>query len=207
MFNKKVVFIVLVLSSLLIQAQYKYTTNTAHHSLEKAIRISSDVIEGRTAFFERQTLEKPLMFQKTSVLVGELNRLSNNLSKFIVKTQKEVNTERVLHDLLDGDFYKNILFESTGKLTKVGGKLKIKIDSLYNHAKRINIHQLSQIENFHEDHFRTDLDFYDEDENKITYFDHLFYDKSNYGMMMAMNYLLLDVKTFQLLYFGTVMSL
>ncbi len=207
MLVKKVVFIVSVFSVLLLQAQHKYSSYVAHESLEKAIRMSNDVIEGRTAFFEKQTLEKPLMFQKTSVLIGELNRLSNNLSKFIVKTQKEVNTERVLHNLLEEGFYKKIFFKSSGGLTKEGGKLKVKIDSLYNHAKRINVHQLSQIENFHEDHFRTDLDFYDEDENKITYFEHLFYDTSNYGMMMTMNYLLLDVKTFQILYFGTVMSL
>ncbi|WP_159284536.1 hypothetical protein [Tenacibaculum maritimum] len=52
-------------------------------------------------------------------------------------------------------------------------------------------------------HFKTNGDYYNE-EDKIDYFNYLFYDKSNYGIMMSLSYLLLDVKTFQLLYLGTV---
>ena len=146
------------------------------------------------------------MFQKTRVRIGELNRLANNVSKYIEKIQKEVNTERVLYELLPKEFYNDLLFEPNGTLTSKAKRLKIKIDSLYNHAIRINVHQLSQLENFYEKRFKTDGDFYDFEENRLTFFEYLFYDKSNYGMMMAMNYLLLDVKTFQILYYGTVMS-
>ena len=70
----------------------------------------------------------------------------------------------------------------------------------------MNVHKLSQISNFADSHFKTSDVFYDFDENELNYFQHLFYDKSNYGIMMAMNCLILDVKTFQLLYYGTVMS-
>lgn len=204
MITKKIVFII-TLFSVTIHAQYKYMTHTAHYSIEKAIKISNDVIDGRTLFFEKKAENKPLMFQKTKVMLGELNRLSNNIAKYIVKTQDEVNREQVLYDLLEKGFYKRVIFKDNGGLTKKGDSLKMKIDSLYNHSKRINVHQLSQLENFYEEHFKTDADFYEE-EKKISYFDYLFYDKSNYGMMMTMNYLLLDIKTFQLLYFGTVMN-
>ena len=67
------------------------------------------------------------------------------------------------------------------------------------------MHKLSQLDNFYNDHFKTDDVFYDFEENELDYFQYHFYDKSNYGIMMAMNCLLLDVKTFQLLFFGTVM--
>ncbi len=187
-------------------AQHDFSTYNAHKSLLKSIKVSDEVIEGRTAFFEKQAEEKPLMFQKTRVRIGELNRLANNLSKFIVNTQKEVNTERVIYDLLDEDFYRKILFRHNGSLTKEGKKLKIKIDSLYDISIRVNVHRLSQLENFSEDHFKTNGEYYDHDGNQISYFDQLFYDKTNYGIMMSMNYLLLDIKTFQLLYYGTVMS-
>lgn len=187
-------------------AQHDFSTYNAHKSLLKSITVSDEVIEGRTAFFEKQAEEKPLMFQKTRVRIGELNRLANNLSKFIVNTQKEVNTERVIYDLLDEDFYRKILFKHNGSLTKEGKKLKIKIDSLYDISIRVNVHRLSQLENFSEDHFKTNGEYYDHDGNQISYFDQLFYDKTNYGIMMSMNYLLLDIKTFQLLYYGTVMS-
>jgi hypothetical protein len=187
-------------------AQHDFSTYNAHKSLLKSIKVSDEVIEGRTAFFEKQAEEKPLMFQKTRVRIGELNRLANNLSKFIVNTQKEVNTERVIYDLLDEDFYRKILFKHNGSLTKEGKKLKIKIDSLYDISIRVNVHRLSQLENFSEDHFKTNGEYYDHDGNQISYFDQLFYDKTNYGIMMSMNYLLLDIKTFQLLYYGTVMS-
>jgi hypothetical protein len=204
MFYKLTLF--LIFSCLTNYAQHDFSTYGAHKSLVRSIQVSEDVIEGRTAFFEKQADEKPLMFQKTRIRLGELNRLANNLSKFIIKTQKEVNSERVLYDLLDEDFYKKILFKHNGSLTKKGKRLKIKIDSLYNISVQVNVHRLSQLENFSQDHFKTNGEYYDHDGNQISYFEQLFYDKSNYGIMMSMNYLLLDVKTFQLLYYGTIMS-
>ncbi|CAL2102698.1 GldM_N domain-containing protein [Tenacibaculum sp. 190130A14a] len=187
-------------------AQHNYTAYNAHVSIVDAIRVQSELIEGRTSFFEKQAAQKPLMFQKTKVRVGELNRLSNNLSKYIERIQKEVGTESILYDLLGKEAYKNSIFKSNGRLTYKGTKLKRKIDSLYDCSLKINVHKLSQLENFYEGRFNTHKEYFDFDQNKIDYFNHLFYDKSNYGMMMAMNYLLLDVKTFQLLYYGTVMS-
>lgn len=204
--KNKLVFFVVVLAGLTLNAQHDFSTYNAHKSLERSIRVSNDVIEGRTAFFERQADEKPLMFQKTRQRIGELNRLANNLSKYIESTQEEVNAERVLYNLLVDDFYENLLFHANGSLTNKGKRLKIKIDSLYQISVRINVHRLSQLENFYEDHFKTNGEYYDHDGNSISYFDQLFYDKTNYGIMMSMNYLLLDVKTFQLLYYGTVMS-
>ncbi|AUC14094.1 hypothetical protein BTO06_02480 [Tenacibaculum sp. SZ-18] len=204
MFDKLSLFILFIVVG--GYGQHDFSTYNAHKSLLKSIKVSDEVIEGRTAFFEKQAEEKPLMFQKTRVRIGELNRLANNLSKFIVNTQKEVNTERVIYDLLDDDFYRKILFKHNGSLTKEGKKLKIKIDSLYDISIRVNVHRLSQLENFSEDHFKTNGEYYDHDGNQISFFDQLFYDKTNYGIMMSMNYLLLDVKTFQLLYYGTVMS-
>jgi hypothetical protein len=199
-----VIFIVALCSS--VFAQHDFSTFYAHKSLIRSISVSDDVIQGRTAFFEKQADEKPLMFHKTRKRIGELNRLSNNLSKFIIQTQKEVNTERVLYDLLDEDFYRKILFKNNGGLTTKGKLLKIKIDSLYNISVRVNVHRLSQLENFYEEHFKTNGEYYDYDGNPISYFEQLFFDKTNYGIMMSLNYLLLDVKTFQLLYYGTVMS-
>lgn len=187
-------------------AQHSFSTYKAHESMMDAIRVQSDLIEGRTSFFEKQAEKKPLMFQKTKVRVGELNRLSNNLSKYIERIQKEVGTESILYDLLEKEAYKNTIFKSNGRLTYKGTKLKRKIDSLYTCSKGVNVHKLSQLENFYEARFNTHKDYFDFDQNKIDYFNHLFYDKSNYGMMMAMNYLLLDVKTYQLLYYGTIMS-
>lgn len=203
---KRIITNLLLLCFFVGASQYKFSSYAAHKSLEEAIHINEDVIEGRTSFFEKQAEEKPLMFQKTRVLVGELNRLSNNLSKYIKKVQKEVNSERVLYDLLDENFYNEYLFKNNGDLNLNGQKLKRKIDSLYRHAALINVHELSQLENFYEGHFKTKGEYYDDQGNSISYFDRLFYDKSNYGIMMSMNYLLLDVKTFQLLYYGTVMS-
>jgi hypothetical protein len=204
MFHKLTLLIIFIcLSSF---SQHNFSTFYAHKSLVRSIDVSDDIIEGRTAFFEKQADEKPLMFQKTRVRIAELNRLSNNLAKFIVSTQKHVNSERVLYDLLEEDYYKKILFQNNGNLTRMGNRLKIKIDSLYSISVRVNVHQLSQLENFYEDHFKTNGEYYDYDGNKISYFEQLFFDKSNYGIMMSMNYLLLDVKTYQLLYYGTVMS-
>lgn len=204
---KKICFILCVLFCLCEGfTQHSFSTYKGHESVVDAIRVQCELIEGRTSFFEKQAMNKPMMFQKTKVRVGELNRLSNNLSKYIERIQKEVGTENVLYDLLDKESYKSTLFKSNGSLTYKGTKLKRKIDSLYNCSKRVNVHKLSQLENFYEDRFNTSKEYFDFDQNKINYFNHLFYDKTNYGMMMAMNYLLLDVKTFQLLYYGTIMS-
>ncbi len=187
-------------------SQHKFSTYFAHKSITEAVRVNNELITGRTSFFEKQAEEKPLMFQNTKTKIEELNRLSNNLSKYIEALQNEVNTEQVLYDMLGDDVYKDILFENSKDLGFKGGKLKTKIDSLYSHSVKINVHKLSQLENFYKGHFKTDVIFYDFDENELDYFGYHFYDKSNYGIMMAMNCLLLDVKTFQLLYFGTVMS-
>ena len=204
--KNKLILLSLFLVSLQGFSQHKFLTYSAHKSITEAIRINNELIAGRTSFFEKQAEEKPLMFQKTKTRLVEFNRLSNNLSKYIEKLQKEANTEQVLYDLLVDDFYKNILFEKGERLSYKGRRLKVKIDSLYNHAIKINVHKLSQLENFYNGHFKTNDVFYDYDGNEIDYFKYHFYDKSNYGIMMSMNCLLLDVKTFQLLYYGTVMS-
>lgn len=201
----KFVLLIIGLISLNCASQHKYKTFTAHKSIVDAIRINDEIIQGRTAFFEKQAEKKPLMFQKTKVRISELNRLSNNVSKYIESIQKEVNTEMILYELLAKNKYETTLFSAPGKLSSKGRKLKIKLDSLYNYSIKINVHQLSQLENFYNDKFKTAATYY-EYEKEINYFEYLFYDKSNYGMMMAMNCLLLDVKTFQLLYYGTVMS-
>jgi len=204
--KSKFILIVVLFMSVAAFAQHKFVTYFAHKSITEAIRINNELIKGRTSFFEKQAEEKPLMFQNTKIKIQEFNRLSNNLSKYIEVLQNEVNTEQVLYEMLGNDAYKNILFSDKNNLTFKGGKLKVKIDSLYNYSVKINVHKLSQLENFYEGHFKTDFVFYDFDENEMNYFEYHFYDKSNYGIMMAMNCLLLDVKTFQLLYFGTVMS-
>ena len=95
------------------------------------------------------------MFQKTKTRIEEFNRLSNNLSKYIERLQSEANTEQVLYDLLEDDHYKNILFRRGGALSFKGVRLKVKIDSLYNHSVKINVHKLSQLENFYNGHFKT----------------------------------------------------
>ncbi|MDY0780704.1 hypothetical protein [Tenacibaculum sp. IB213877] len=187
------------------KAQYKFSSYAAHNSIKEAIGVSSDIIKARTLDFEKKADDKPLMFHQVKKKIGELNRLSNNLVGYIEKIQKEVDSERVLYELIDDDFYENLLFTSRGDLSSKGEKLKIKIDSLYNFSSTINIHRLTHLDNFIDEHFNTKGVFY-ADEREIDFFEYLFYDKSNYGMMMTMNYLLLDVKTFQLLYFGTVMS-
>ena len=200
------IFFTLLIISFTIYSQYKFSTYTAHKSITKAIRVNNELILGRTAFFEKQMEKKTLMFQATKIKIQEFNRLSNNLSKYIEKLQNEVNTEQVLYDILTNGFYNDILFKNNKNLTFKGQKLKVKIDSLYNHSIKINVHKLSQLENFYKEHFNTSEVYYDFDENQLNYFQYHFYDKSNYGIMMAMNCLLLDVKTFQLLYYGTVMS-
>ncbi|WP_233861040.1 hypothetical protein [Tenacibaculum piscium] len=201
-----IAFIFCFSSSLNGFSQHKFATYTAHQSITEAITLSDKMILGRTLFFEKQAQEKPLMFQHTSVKIGQLNRLSNNVSKYIEELQNQVNTEQILYEMLAENHYKNLLFANDKTLSFKGNQLKIKIDSLYNYAVKINGHQLSQLENFYKGHFKTDTIFYDFDEHELNYFEYLFFDTSNYGIMMAMNCLLLDVKTFQLLYFGTVMS-
>lgn len=187
-------------------SQHKFSTYSAHKSIMQSIHVSDELILGRISFFEKQAEEKPLMFQNTKNKISEFNRLSNNLSKFIITLQNEVNTEQILYDMLGDNHYRDVLFKEGNSLAFKGERLKVKIDSLYNHSVKINVHKLSQLEDFYKGHFKTDEIFYGFDENEIDYFEYLFYDKSNYGIMMAMNCLLLDVKTFQLLYFGTVMS-
>ncbi|MFD0993422.1 hypothetical protein [Tenacibaculum geojense] len=188
-----------------VQSQYKYSSFNSHQSIKQAINVSSDVIKARTLDFEKKAEQKPLMFHQVKIKIGELNRLSNNVVSYVEKLQKEVDSQRILYELLDEDHYQKVLFTPLGHLTSKGKKLKIKIDSLHNYSAKINIHRLTHLDDFIENNFNTKADFY-EDETQINYFDHRFYDKTNYGIMMAMNYLLLDVKTFQLLYFGTVMS-
>ncbi|WP_170245918.1 hypothetical protein [Tenacibaculum adriaticum] len=196
----------IVCASFNLNAQHNFSTYSAHHSIKEAINVSKDVIKARTLDFEKKAEDKPLMFFQVKQKIGELNRVSNNLSSYIEIIQKEVDSERVLYELLEDDFYEKVLFTNRGGLSLKGSQLKIKIDSLYQLSTKINVHGLTHLNDFADNHFKTNVDYYDGEENKIDYFNYLFYDKTNYGMMMAMNYLLLDVKTFQLLYFGTVMS-
>ncbi len=189
-----------------VKAQHYFATNAAHQSVFRAIEVNEDVIKARSKDFEKKAEAKPLMFVNTKKKVSELNRLSNNLSEFIKKIHKEADTERVLHDLLEEGFYERLLFTPDGDLNANGQKLKIKIDSLYHVVRKINIHGLTHLNDFAEDHFNTSKAYFDEYENKISYFKYFFTDKTNYGMMMAMHYLLLDIKIFELLYFQTIMS-
>ena len=196
----------IIWASFKISAQHNHSTYSAHKSITEAINVSSNIIKARTLDFEKKAEDKPLMFFQVKQKIGELNRLSNNLSAYIETIQKEVDSERVLYELLDDDFYEKVMFTNRGDLSPKANKLKIKIDSLYDLSVKINVHGLTHLKDFANNHFKTNTDYYDADENKINYFNYLFYDKTNYGIMMTMNYLLLDVKTFQLLYFGTVMS-
>lgn len=205
--NLKYVFLIFfLLLRFVAPAQYKFSSNTAHLSIVRAIEVNNDVIKARTLDFEKKATEKPLMFLDVKQKIGELNRLSNNVSSYIDAVQKEVDSERILYELLEDDFYERLMFTSDGKLATKGLKLKIKVDSLYQLSIKINNHGLTHLDDFATSHFNTAEKYYDAEENKIDYFEHLFYDKTNYGIMMTMNYLLLDVKTYQLLYFGTIMS-
>jgi hypothetical protein len=49
--------------------------------------------------------------------------------------------------MLGSDFYKKVLFSDGKNLSYKGRKLKIKIDSLYDHSVKINVHKLSQLSN------------------------------------------------------------
>ncbi|MCD8411358.1 hypothetical protein [Tenacibaculum finnmarkense] len=204
--KRSVIFRVLFLLSISGFSQHKFTSYSAHTSITTAIRINNEIIAGRTAFFEKQSQEKPLMFQHTKLKISGLNKVSNILSKYIETLQKEINTEQILYNMLAEDAYKKILFTSNNELSFKGRKLKLKIDDLYAFAVKINGHKLSQLDNFYKDYFKTDTIYYDFEENQLNYFEYHFTDRSNYGIMMALNCLLLEVKTFQLLYYGTVMS-
>lgn len=206
MFRNYFVIIFYLLLSIESKAQYNYSSNKAHISIVKAIRLNVDIIEERVANFEKKAQTKPLMFVNVKRKISELNRVSNDLSYFITSMQKEVNTERILYELLEDDFYNTMLFSNSGELSPNGEVLKMKIDNLYKIINLINVHKLTGLRYFSEEHFNINEDYYDGKENKINYFEYLFYDKSNYGIMMTMYYLLLDVKVFQLMYYRTVMS-
>ena len=190
----------------LLCAQYNFSTNTAHTSIIRAIEVNSDVIKARSLDFEKKAEAKPLMFVNTKKKISALNRVSNNLSYYIQELQKEADKERILQGFLEEGFYEKLLFDPRGNINEKGKKLKVKIDSWYLIANRINNHGLTHLSDFADDHFKTNKDYYDAYEVKIDYFKYFFYDRSNYGMMMEMYCLLLAVKTFELLYFQTIMS-
>lgn len=189
-----------------LQAQFSHSSNTAHISLLKAIEVNNNIVRERVENFEKKAQQKPLMFVNVKKKISELNRVSNNLVSYIKFLQGEVGLERVLYELVEDDYYNNILFTTDDALTTKGEKLKVKIDSLYQIGRKINIHALTHIDDFAKEHFDTDETYFDSYEKKINFFEHVFYDRSNYGLMMTMNYLLLDVKLFQLLYYRSVMS-
>jgi len=188
------------------QAQYNFSTKTAHNSIIRAVEVTNDVIKARSLDFEKKAEAKPLMFVNTKKKISELNRVANNLSYYIEILQEQADKERILEEFLEEGFYERLLFDARGNLNPNGRKLKLKIDSLYLVANRVNIHGLSHLSDFANNHFNTKKAYYDDYENSIDYFKHFFYDRSNYGMMMTMYCLLLDVKTFELLYFQTIMS-
>lgn len=198
--------VVFLLLSFVVDAQYNFSSNTAHLSIIQSINVSNDVIKARTLEFEKKAENKPLMFLDLKQKMSELNKASNSVSDYIETVQKEVESERVLYELIEDDFYENLMFTADGALSDKGLILKVKVDSLFQLTKKINIHNLTHLDEFANIHFNTKEEYYDAQENKVDYFEHLFYDKTNYGIMMMMNYLMLDVKTFQLLYFGTIMS-
>lgn len=206
MFRSYSLFVFFMFLYFFAQAQYNYSSNTAHISLVKAIEVNNNLINDLTSNFEKKAQSKPLMFVNVKKKIGGLNGVSNNLSSYIKELQDEVDSERVLYELLEDDFYENLLFTIDGALTDKGEKLRFKIDSLYKVAKNINIHDLTFLDDFANGHFNTNEVYYNAQEKKVNYFEYIFFDTSNYGMMMTMNYLLLDVKLFQLIYFGTVMS-
>jgi len=187
-------------------AQYNHSSNTAHISLKEAILLNNNIIRERTANFEKKAESKPLMFVAVKKNISALNNASNNLAAYIEELQKEVDSQRVLYELLQDDFYENILFKDPKELSEKGQKLKMFIDGLYHITKIVNIHKLTGLDDFANEHFNTKEVYYNIDEKKIDFFQHHFYDRTNYGIMMTMNYLLLDVKVFQLMYYRTVMS-
>ena len=186
--------------------QYNYASNTIHVTIVEAISLNNNIIEERSANFEKKAQSKPLMFVNVKKKIALLNEVSNSLSKFITSLQKEVGSERILYELLEDDFYENILFTKDEEFTDRGKELMMKTAALYQVSKTINVHGLTGLSDFATQHFKTDEVYYDAQERKINYFEYLFYDTSNYGIMMSLNALLLDVKVFQLMYYRTVMS-
>lgn len=189
-----------------VKAQNNFSSYQAHTSVQQAIGVTSDIIKGRTLFFEKQAEKKPLMFVKTKKSISDLNRIANSISRSIDSVQKVVNPERILLGLLDDNHYQNIFFDENGDLTIFGIELQDKVSALYKVNKKINVHKLTHLDDFMEKHFKVDNEYYNEEGDQIDYFHYMLHDKSNYGIMLSMNLLLLDVKTYQLLYYGTVMN-
>lgn len=202
---KKSIIVIFLFWSLIVNAQYNFSSYNAHNSIIQSINTSNNIIQARTKYFEKKLEEKPLLYLREKNHISKLNHISNSVSNWIKKIKLEADTERVLYDLLDQDFLKNIIFSNDGQLTLKGEKLKIKLDSLHLVNKQINLRGYTHLKDFTSEHFKTDSDFFDEEGNKVDYFNYLFYDKSNYGILMSLNILLLDVKTNQLLFYGTVM--
>lgn len=198
------VYFLLMYSS--IQSQYNHTSNTAHISIINAINLHNNIIEERLENFEKKTKSKPLMFVNVKRSISDLNNAANNLNHFITAIQDEIGSEKVLYELVADDLYENTLFNSSGELSEKGKELKKGIVGFYQAGQKINIHGLTGLSDFMNQHFNTNETYYDAQENKIDYFQHLFYDRSNYGIMMTLNYLLSDIKVFQLLYYRSVMS-
>lgn len=203
--TKIVLFFLLFLNTVLY-AQYRFSSQNIHNSVLEAINVNNDVIKGRTKYFEDKSEEKPLMFLREQKNVSELNRVSNSVSNYINKLKTEADTEKILYELIDEDFFKELLFTASGKLTLKGKVLKRKLDSLHLINNKINLRGFTHLKQFSEEHFKTDAEYYNEDGSNSDFFNHYFYDKSNYGIMMSLNLLLLDVTTNQLLFFGTIMT-
>lgn len=189
-----------------LMAQYTFSSHNTHNSILQSINVYDDVIKARTKEYEKKSEEKPLMFLREKKSIAELNRISNSVSNYLKKIKAEADTERILYELVEEDFLNKLLFTTSGNLTSKGIILKRKLDSLHDTNTKINLRGFTHLTQFSEEHFKTDADYFDENGDKVDYFNHFFYDKSNYGMMMALNLLLLDVKTNQLLFFRTVMS-
>lgn len=201
-----ILFYMLLLTTVSGFAQHNLRTYSVHKPITDAIQMSKELIIGRIVFFDKQLERKPLMFKNTKVQILQISQACNILSKEIEALQKEINTKKILSNEIPEGVYEKKLFTKNNTLNNKGKSLKSKIDYLYAAAVKTNIHDVSVLENFYTTHFKTDAVFYDFDKNEINYFDYYFQDMSNYGIMMSLNCLLLDIKTFQLLYYGTVMS-
>lgn len=204
--TKKSMLFFFLLCQISLMAQYTFSSHNAHNSVLQSINVYDNVIKARSLYFEKKSEEKPLLFLREQKSIAELNRVSNSVSDYIKKLKKEADTERVLYELIEEDFFNNLLFTSRGNLTSKGSVLKRKLDSLHHVNTKINLRGFTHLTQFSEEHFKTTADYFDENGDKVDYFNHVFYDKSNYGIMMSLNLLLLDVKTNQLLFFGTVMN-
>lgn len=190
-----------------LNAQYnKFSSPYVHKSVIEAINVTDDIIKARTKNFEKKSEEKSLMFLREKKNISQLNNISNSVSDYIEKLKSLAGTEKILYKLVEESFFKELLFTQEGELTITGDSLKVKLDSLYFVNKKLNLRGFTHLKDFNNNHFKTDTDYYNEEGEIVDFFNHFFYDKSNYGIMMALNLLLLDVKTNQLLFFGTVMS-